>query len=205
MKCIDLFSGLGGFSQAFLDRRHNVTRYDIDEQFKDVPNTIIQDVLNLTAKDLSADIVLAGIECTHLTYANQNLEFMSHAKAVELATHTLSIIQEANPQYWVIENPKNSRLWKIIGKPNYITAWGYWGEQYFKPTGLKGILPHIDWPTRYTEPVPKESWNLKRYKQNKFSYLCDTDPTRRSFIPYAFSEALCVAIEENRGTQELLT
>jgi len=206
MRCIDLFSGLGGFSQAFLDRGHEVTRYDIDRQFRDVPNTIIRDVLTLTSKDLTkADIVLAGIECTHLTYANQNLESMNHKKAVKLAKHTMNIIQEASPSYWVIENPKNSRLWTIIGKPNYITAWGYWSEAYFKPTGLKGILPHIEWPTKYTEPIPKESWNLEIYKTNKFSYLCDRNPARRSLIPYTFSEALCIAIEENRGTQETLT
>lgn len=204
MKCIDLFSGLGGFSEAFLDRGHEVVRYDIDKQFKDVPNTVIQDVLTLTAKDLTADVVLAGIECTHLTYANHNIELLSYAKARRLAKHTLSIIQEANPQYWVIENPKNSRLWKIIGKPSYITAWGYWGEQYFKPTGLKGILPHIDWPTRYIEPMPRESWNFETYKTHKFAYLCEVNPARRSLIPYPFSKALCIAIEENRGTQETL-
>ena len=205
MKCIDLFSGLGGFSQAFLDREHDVIRYDIDKQFRDVPNTIIRDVLTLTSKDLAdADIVLAGIDCTHLTYANTSPNPQGYKKAVEIAKHTLSIIQEANPMYWVIENPKASRLWKILGKPNYLTAWGYWGKAYYKPTGLKGILPHIDWPTRYTEPVPKESWNLERYKKNKFSYLCEVDSTKRSLIPHSFSEALCIAVEENRGIQEIL-
>ena len=205
MYCIDLFSGLGGFSAAFVERGHDVIRYDIDCQFRDVPNTIIRDVLTLTSKDLAkADIVLAGIDCTYLTYANANPEPQGYKKAVEIAKHTLSIIQEASPEYWIIENPKASRLWKVLGKPSYLTAWGYWGEAYYKPTGLMGILPHIEWPTRYTEPEPKPEWDLETYNTHKFAYLAPRDTTKRSLIPYAFSEALCVGIEEGHSTQEML-
>lgn len=46
MRILDLFSGTGGASQAFLDRGHDVVRIDNDPQFADVPNTIIDDVRN---------------------------------------------------------------------------------------------------------------------------------------------------------------
>jgi len=41
MEVVDLFSGLGGFSQAFLDRGHEVERYDNNPKFSQVPNTKI--------------------------------------------------------------------------------------------------------------------------------------------------------------------
>lgn len=70
---IDLFSGLGGFSQAFVDRDHYVERYDYNAEFKEVPHTIIKNVFDVTPIDLEiADIVLASIDCTYFTHANDN-------------------------------------------------------------------------------------------------------------------------------------
>lgn len=204
MRVIDLFSGLGGFSQAFLDRGHDVTRYDFNEDFAEIPHTMIKDVLELTAKDLEdADIILASIDCTHFTYANHNpsKEGLQHSR--KLARHVLKIIQEAKPRYYAIENPPG-RLKHIFGPPQYKTAWGYWGTPYLKPTWLWGILPTLDWKTKYTEPQPKGTWNLKTFNTHKFAYLCPRDSKLRSLIPYEFSEALCIACEQKKQTQERL-
>ena len=193
---IDLFSGLGGFSQAFLDRGHYVERYDFNPEFKEVPNTIIKDVFDMTPIDLEiADIVLASIDCTYFTHTNSNPDKEGLDLSIRLAKHTLNIIHEANPEYWVIENPPG-RIKKVLGPPVYKTAWGYWGTPYFKPTWLWGKLPFMKWPRKYKEPLPKESWNLETFKTHKFAYLCDRDPKKRSLIPYAFSEALCKALEK---------
>lgn len=193
MRVIDLFSGRGGFSQAFLDRGHNVIRYDYDEQFKDVPNTIIQDVLELNY--LRADVILASIDCTHLTYANAHPDKKGLELSRRLAKHTLKVIHKSKPVYWCIENPEKSRLWRIIGKPTFVTAWGYWGMPYLKPTGLLGQLPLIDWRYTYDEPQPKDTWNRERYNKNKFSYLAPRAAEKRSLIPYEFSLAFCLAAE----------
>ena len=196
MKVVDLFSGLGGFSQAFVDRGHEVERYDFNEDFKDVPHTTIKDVFDMTPVDLEhADIVLASIDCTHFTHANHNPDKDGLQLAKELTKHTLNIIHEANPRFWIIENPPG-RIKKVLGPPVYKTAWGYWGTPYLKPTWLWGNLPFIDWPTQYTEPQPKDTWNLETFKTHKFAYLCERDSAKRSLVPYAFSEALCKAIEE---------
>jgi hypothetical protein len=196
MNVIDLFSGLGGFSQAFVDRGHYVERYDFNKDFKDVPYTTIKNVFDMTPIDLEiADIVLASIDCTYFTIANAIPDKDSLALAEKLTRHTLFIIHEANPRFWIIENPPG-RIKKILGPPVYKTAWGYWGTPYYKPTWLWGKLPFMNWPTRYREPVPKDTWDMKRYKKNKFSYLCDTDPKKRSLIPYAFSLELCKATEK---------
>ena len=201
MKVIDLFSGLGGFSQAFLDRGHEVIRYDFNDEFRDRPRTIIKDVLTLTPKDLEgADCVLASIDCTYFTFANAQPDKEKLQFALKLAKHTLTIIQEANTKYYILENPPG-RIKKAFGLPTIITAWGFWGTSYLKPTWLWGKIPALTWPTRYTEPTPKDSWDLERYKRNKFSYLCDRDPKKRSLIPHSFSLALCQAIEDNAPYQ----
>ena len=204
MKVVDLFSGLGGFSQAFLDRGHDITRYDFNQDFQDVPYTIIKDVFELTAKDLKgADIILASIDCTYFTYANNAPDREGLKLSIKLTKHTLRIIQKTNPSYYVIENPPG-RIKHILGPPVYMTAWGYWGTPYLKPTWLWGILPNIQWKTRYSEPQPKENWNLETFKTHKFAYLCPRDSKQRSLIPYDFSLALCLATEEATDTQEIL-
>ena len=200
MKVIDLFSGLGGFSQAFVNRGHIVKRYDFNEDFKDIPHTIIKDVFDMTSKDLeTVDIVLASIDCTHFTHANSNPDKEGLDLSVRLAKHTLNIIHEANPRFWIIENPPG-RIKKVLGPPVYKTAWGYWGTPYFKPTWLWGKLPFIKWPRKYKEPLPKESWNLETFKTHKFAYLCDRAPKKRSLIPYEFSLALCKVTEKELTT-----
>jgi len=196
MNVIDLFSGLGGFSQAFVDRGHYVERYDFNEEFKDIPHTIIKNVFDMTPIDLEiADIVLASIDCTYFTFANDNPDREKLELAKKLAKHTLNIIHEANPRFWIIENPPG-RIKKVLGPPVYKIAWGYWGTPYLKPTWLWGKLPFMDWPTRYTEPQPKDTWNLETFKTHKFSYLCPRDSKQRSLIPYEFSLALCQATEK---------
>ena len=204
LKAIDLFSGLGGFSQAFVDRGHDVTRYDFNPDFEEVPFTIIKDVFELTANDLKdADIILASIDCTYFTHTNSNPDKDGLKVSKELTKHTLKIIHEANPLFWIIENPPG-RIKNVLGPPMFKTAWGYWGTPYYKPTWLWGKLPFIEWKTRYAEPQPKESWNLDSFKTHKFAYLCPRDSKQRSLIPYEFSLALCIATEKATHIQEIL-
>ena len=204
LKVIDLFSGLGGFSQAFLDRGHDVTRYDFNPVFENIPNTIIKDVLELISDELKgSDIILASIDCTHFTHANSNPDKEGLDLSVRLAKHTLNIIREANPRFWIIENPPG-RIKKVLGPPVYKTAWGYWGTPYFKPTWLWGKLPFMKWPRKYKEPLPKESWNLETFKTHKFAYLCPSDSKLRSLVPYEFSKVVCIATEKATHTQEVL-
>ena len=205
MKCLDLFSGKGGFSEGFRKRGHEVTRYDFNKDFEEVPHTIIKDVFDLTADDLQgADIILASIDCTYLTYANPQPDPKALLESLSLAQHTLKIIQEAHPKFWVIENPPG-RLKHVLGPPVIKTAWGFWGTPYLKPTWLWGILPFMIWPTRYTEPEPNPEWDLKKYKHNKFAYLAKRQGKDRSFIPLSFSEALCIAAENDTHYQTTLT
>ncbi len=202
MKVIDLYSGLGGFSQAFLDRGHEVIRYDNNERFKDVPNTVIVDVWDLTADDLrGADVILASPPCTNFSVAGLRFHWPGGRptektlEQIELVKHTVRIITEANPDYWVLENPRGM-MRRVLGTPVITTYWNAWGAPYLKPTDLWGKIPALDWP----KPC---CWE-KSPRGGTTGLQGIRDPAKRSLIPYAFSEALCVAIENDKGKQTSL-
>lgn len=71
MRVLDLFSGTGGWSQAFLDRGHQVVRIDNDEQFENVPDTHIADVLDSGIQFVKDgfDVVLASPPCQAFSLA----------------------------------------------------------------------------------------------------------------------------------------
>lgn len=197
MKVIDLFSGLGGFSQAFVDRGHKVIRFDNDERFKDVPYTILEDVLNLKAKDFKgADIILASPPCNHFSIASLRYHWPKREptdatlKQIDLVKYTIKVIKQANPKWWILENPR-AMLRTVIGKPTMTTYWCAWGTPYKKPTDLWGKLPPIDWKMPLTwEPNP--SGGAGNAMPND---PYPRDPAKRALIPYDFSFAVCLAVE----------
>ena len=202
MKVFDLFSGLGGFSQAFVDRGHNVVRIDNDPQFKEVPHTMIKDVLELDCFDsFGPDIVLASPPCDCFTpmtighYWRPNIK--SHLKEkkdlmIRLVKHTLKIIDFENPKYWILENPAGM-LKYVIGPPQVLTWWGAWGHDYLKPTHLWGRFPPIDW-----RPKPKKG-EYEGAKRGAKKGIQNPKYSRaeRALIPYDFSLAVCLAAEGN--------
>jgi len=205
MKVVDLFSGLGGFSQAFVDRGHEVERYDNDSKFSDISNTTIKDVLELTPIDLKhADIILASPPCTHFSVASLRYHWPKRVptedtlKQIELVKHIIKNIEQADPKYWILENPR-AMLRTVIGKPVMTTYWCAWGTPYKKPTDLWGKLPPIDWkmPIKWQ---PNPSGGAGNASKND---PYPRDPAKIALIPYEFSLAVCLAAEGN-SLQETL-
>lgn len=218
LKVIDLFSGLGGFSQAFLDRGHDITRYELDELFKDIPCTIIKDVYDLTSNDLkNVDIILASPPCTHFSVAAlyhhwpKRIPTKATLEQIELVKHTIKIIKGAKPQYWILENPRGM-LRKVIGKPAITQYWGSWGMNCLKPTDLWGKFPPIDWRTKEIakyEYAPRGSkkgiqGKTPLHKRKGFSWNIKRDSAERALIPYDFSLAVCLAVEGNSQQETLV-
>lgn len=215
LKVVDLFSGLGGFSQGFLDRGHEVTRYDNDKRFETVPSTIIRNVLEMSPDDLSADIVLASPPCNCFStmtiryyWTNGRPKNEKCRNAVYLVKHTVSMIHKANPHYWIIENPVGM-MRHVLGKPNITTYWAAWYSPHdqgidplalpLKPTDLWGLLPSMKW----RKP---ENWvrisRATKHRQQGIQGI--KDPAVSARIPYRFSEALCLACESGIGEQLIL-
>ena len=207
MEVVDLFSGLGGFSQAFMDRGHKVERYDFDEKFKDIPHTTIKDVLELTPIDLEhADIILASPPCNHFSIASvyhhwpKGEPTEATLEQIKLVKHTACIIKEADAEHDIMENPRGKmRDPRVLGKPDMTTFWGAWGATWLKPTDLWGKLPPIDWRSKDCATWEKAPRGSKKGIQGQVG-----NPALRALIPYDFSLAVCLAAEGNSLQETLI-
>lgn len=200
MRVVDLFSGLGGFSQAFLDRGHEVIRIDHDERFIEVPETYIGDILELVPDDLWTiragypDIILASPPCQHFSIAAVSKHWKNGEptketlQQIELVKHTIRLIEDVSPKYWILENPRGM-LRNVIGKPNKTIPMCAYGKEAFKPTDLWGDFPPIDWlmPMKWEKAPRGSSLGVQGYG----------DPAIAAMIPYDFSLAVCLAAEGN--------
>lgn len=145
---LDLFCGLGGFSQAFEESdRWDVTTVDIEERFE--PD-IRADVFDLRPSDFDTefDVVLASPPCTQFSFAASRYERIVDGEpqtpaardAVGLVYHTLGLIRGLTPEFWLVENPQGW-LRQIIGDPDGRVTYCQYGTNYMKPTDLWGDHP----------------------------------------------------------------
>lgn len=147
LKVLDLFCGLKGWSQAFSDREHEVVTVDILHKFNP---TIVTDIGNMTIASYFPtarfDVVLASPPCTTFSVASIHHYWKKgwpnpEAKEkVNLVKHTISLIRELQPTFWVLENPMGM-LRKAIGRPFCTVTYCQYGSKYMKRTDLWGRLP----------------------------------------------------------------
>lgn len=209
LHCLDLFCGLGGFSQAFADsERWAVTTVDIDERF--APD-IQADVLDLRPSDFERDfdVVLASPPCTDfsLTCMTQKWDidqmrapaylpaWESISESIGVVFHTLYLIQELGPAYWFLENPRWGALRQFIGEPAATVHYCQYGSDYKKPTALWGQHP----PMNYRQCPGDVCDHLSNpSEQNEFrdaTRLADVVASaERAKVPRELSEAIREAV-----------
>lgn len=198
-KILDLCSGLGGASEAFLNAGWEVKRIENNMLLKNVPNTVIMDIFQLeqTIKILieetpdfeQIDFVWASPPCTDFSVAyssprsvaQRNGEEYYPAKAIEMVECCKRIIDMIQPRFWVIENVSGAATWlnDILGKPTQIVGpFYFWGK-----------FPHIHMP---------KDWKHSKFTNDTWS----SDPlraNRRALVPYEISEAFRVALGEQKS------
>ena len=82
--------------------------------------------------------IIANPVCTEFSTAKGFHKENDVEKGMLLVKHCLRIIKEANPNWYVIENPANGRLKDFLGKPTYVyQPWEY-GSPWTKKTALWG-------------------------------------------------------------------
>ena len=140
MRVLDLFSGLGGFSEAFVLAGDYVERVENNPLLSEVPHTTMMDVIGL--RDRLHELMFEGYPCNQIdvllasppcydfslahsapqAIASRNGTFDEYEPSMELVEATLDIIRMLKPRYWVIENVMGSiRHFKKIGlEPNQI-------------------------------------------------------------------------------------
>ena len=99
--------------------------------------------------------IIANPVCTEFSTAKSFAHVGDIEKGMFLVNHCLRIIKEAQPKWWVIENPFNGRLKEILGKPKYVyQPWEY-GSPWTKKTALWGEFKKPQPTYKNWEDVPK--------------------------------------------------
>lgn len=187
--CVDLFSGLGGWSQAFTDNGWKVLTIDNDPSFN--PH-ICKDIMDLDASILPVrpTVILASPPCQKfspntikLNWKKRVVKDWGVVTAIGLVGKVLHIVGTTQPRYWIMENPRGM-LRNVMGKPKVTTFFRSWGAPNLKPTDLWGILPPMEFPP------PPPGWD-------KDGTRLINDSAIAAKIPYQLSDAVRVAIEED--------
>lgn len=203
--CLDLFSGLGGFSSAFRDADEwKVVTVDLDPEERFDPN-IRSDIRELGPGDLpDADVILAGHPCTVFSKAaawqdhwdeNDNPQTDKAREHVAMLFHTVGLIRALAPRYWFLENPEG-HMRRFLGRPTGSVTYCQYGADHRKPTDLWGDHPPMEY-RRCSNGDPCHESRRRREKAGD-EHPADTlprDPAERSKVPYELSKTILEAVE----------
>lgn len=194
MRVLDLFSGLGGFSEAFVRAGDEVLRVENNPLLSEVPHTTMQDVLAMRdrlhlyhAQGMPIreyDVLLAAPPCREFSLAYSAPRAVAQRNgedfepSMELLEATLDIIRITKPRYWVIEN--------VIGSIKHFEAVGLTQRQIHGAHVLYGNFPMFQ-----CGKLPTKA------SKDKTS----TDPLRanhKALIPFELSMQLRKAIVDQK-------
>ncbi len=200
-----MFSGLGGWSQAFRDRGHEVVRVELDPRYE---AEIHDDILNLKAEDLPGewDIVLASPPCEKHSLmsvsrwwdVDDNGFLPSAPESIHhtvLALHSLYLIAALKPKAGILENPRGLMRKVLPVKPHQTVTYCRYGDTRMKPTDLWlfGEARRFYWEPMCKnnalachEPAPRGARTGTQSPQ---------DYWERSLVPYGLSQSVCEQME----------
>lgn len=153
MKILELFSGTRSIGRAFESRGHEVYSIDYDTQFEadwhqDIEFVTAQDIIERFGKP---DVIWASPDCTSYSVAaiskhrRKNQETGSldpvsdYAKKCDRVNQNMmKMIEELNPTYWFIENPRGGmrKMEWMQALPRYTVTYCQYGEERMKPTDI---------------------------------------------------------------------
>lgn len=199
--CVDLCSGYGCFSQPFLDAGWEVIRFDNNIKFRNVPNTIIEDVRNFTdiqtkLSEKKITLIVASPPCERFSIANRMFPKRGVYEGLQIVRAVYELIARLHPQYWVVENPRGRLRW-FLGKGNSTISLSNYGGKYKKPTDLwhNFALPLVKGERPY-EP----SWSsVKNKGKGSTGLLRLRDPAKRAKLPYGLGQTILEIIEKQEG------
>ncbi len=187
---IDLFSGLGGASEAFSQAGWTVIRIETNEALQYVPHTLKLDVLEW--KDWidempKPDIIWASPPCRDFSNAF-NAPRSIHARShdtkyepnMELVQAAMDIINYLKPTWWVIENVAGSeRFFKPVtgAVRQVISSFHLYGNFPYLPMGefshiKKDVGSHNPLRSNHRAKVPFEiSFELLKSFRHQRSLL----------------------------------
>lgn len=201
---LDLFSGLGGASEAFAQDLGNwtVLRIDNNPLLGGIPMTVIDDI-KLLANDLNPggmyprtlekiDVIWASPPCREFSNGYSSPKSIhvrehgldSYQPDMSLLTTALDIIETVKPKYWVIENVVGSIRYfrELLGEPRQIIG----------PYVLWGNFPYLDVNDSQLESKSKKD-------------VHSSNPLRSNYkakVDFEISSSLKSAIENQKSLFE---
>jgi hypothetical protein len=82
--------------------------------------------------------IFANPVCTEFSTARSDGKARNPEKGMEIVRECQRIIAEANPTFWVIENPATGRLKDFLGPPRMMYEPWHYGSPWTKKTALWG-------------------------------------------------------------------
>jgi site-specific DNA-cytosine methylase len=195
MKVLDLCSGLGGFSEAFVTAGHKVLRIENNPLLADVASTKIMCIFefrdwledNLDGDGFDdVDLILFSPPCLNfsLGYNAPKAIFLRENPGIpyepdmSLVDCGLDIIDIIKPRYHIVENVRGAspHFSELMGKVRQINdAYFFWGN----------------FPSFVPDPFPSKSEKDKRHSPLRANI--------RGKIPIEISSSLLAAIENQRS------
>ena len=145
MKVLELFAGSRSIGKAAESLGYKVYSSDLNE-FEGIDYPI--DILEFDTSKIpfNPDIIWASPPCTYFSVASISKHWnKDHTPKTEQAVFgvkvvnkTIQIIQELNPKYWYIENPRGKlrKLDIVKGLPRTTVWYCKYGDKRAKPTDI---------------------------------------------------------------------
>ena len=193
---LDLYAGLGGLSEAFLDD-WSVLRIDSNILLTDVPNMFIADINRLDIHEAngleatqSIDLVVGGPPCLEFSNGYNAPKIRARRAGESYYPHEgmknvkrfLHFVNTIKPKYWLMEN--------VIGSIEYISDLEHNGKKLGKPRQIIGS--HCFWGNF---PIMDAADYVRVRKDNKSSGTDPLSVQKRGLVPLSISQALKKAIE----------
>lgn len=154
MKVVDLFAGTRSISKAFEERGHETFSIEIDTRHENID--WYADILDVTAQDIlerfgQPDVIWASPPCTSYSIAGISHHRKLNPETLELepvsafahisdrlVKHVIALIEELNPTYWFIENPRGGlrKMSFVQDLPRYTITYCQYGDNRMKPTDI---------------------------------------------------------------------
>ncbi len=210
MRVLDLYAGLGGWSEPFRERGHDVLTLDSDPAFG---CDIVADILTWEPSSLpwEPDLILASPPCEAFTVMNIGRnwtgprDYPAHQPKTDSArlglaivTRTRAIIDEIHPRAFVIENPRGKlRKLPVLADLERVTVtYCQYGESRMKPTDLWGGFPDRWRPLPACRNGDPCHVRAPRGSRTAGSVQGTTGAANRAKVPYGLGLAVCLALEE---------
>ena len=214
MRVLDLFCGLTGWSQPFLDHGHEVVSLDIEEKFDP---TFVVDVREWDGRIPRVDLILASPPCQAFStmsmgknWDNSSGYFVpKHARSelgMELLTETFRLVSFLMPRFFVIENPRGVMRKVIEEREPWVhcdTVWYcHYGEDRAKPTDLFSYkLPWKPRPVCHNQRVNHPTGcccqdHISAPRGSRTGTQGGLSAEESARIPYELADSIRIAVEE---------